>query len=153
MGNVPSFTCFTSAGQEALTISADWNTMWHHLSHDVKPWTRASSVKNFPWICRSKQPGRDLAFYPNKRGQKLTENRRAKHYARQWSGIWTQLPTIWVFQQFLVVWNQLKPGKQFRLHFRTVIRIHVVTHFRTVIRILIVTYLVPVFRMWTICVQ
>ena len=40
---------------------------------------RGSSVKNFPWICWSKQTGRDLIFYPNKIGQKLTENGRFKH--------------------------------------------------------------------------
>ena len=31
------------------------------------------------WICESRWPGRDVAFYPNKIRQKLTENRRVKH--------------------------------------------------------------------------
>ena len=31
---------------------------------------RGSSVKHFPWICFSRQSGRDIAFYPNKIGKK-----------------------------------------------------------------------------------
>ena len=31
------------------------------------------------WICESRRPMRDIAFYPNKIGQKLTENRGVKH--------------------------------------------------------------------------
>ena len=31
------------------------------------------------WICESRRPGRDIAFYPNKIRQKLAENQRVKH--------------------------------------------------------------------------
>ena len=40
---------------------------------------RGSSVKNFKQICWSRQPRREIIFYPNRIGQKLTKNQRVTH--------------------------------------------------------------------------
>ena len=78
-----------------------WNLLYHWVLRKSKQFTddcqarptlRGSSVKNFPWkLCLNRQPRRDIAYYPDKIGHKLTKNQRVKHtnfscFERQYPG-------------------------------------------------------------------
>ena len=55
---------FVRSGEQKPEVTFPWPPMRNYLTPGII------------WIWWSRQPGRDIAFYPNKIGQKLTKNRR-----------------------------------------------------------------------------
>ena len=63
-----SFTLSTSASSPFVLMHTVFSWMYKFVNINQK----------FP-VDMLRRPGRDIAFYPNKIGQKLTENQRVKH--------------------------------------------------------------------------